>query len=295
MEQNTIKCPQCGAARIEKVSRNKFSCPYCGYVFYVEGDSEFVKQETDEFKLSQKFEREEFKRSLEQKKKNRLIFALIGLVLFVPLVALGGWIASMISNYFSDKYIDFSGDYDYISFLQQAPFESKGKTCVFSDYARKATINGKTYDVEKGKINGDYILLHCNRDSTIAFFEINGERYERPIKNSTYQIFDFHDEDALRHYLCERPFKFIDETFLFTKDAYSVNYNDIEISNYIEYDFHYGQNPNLRRFYHYDWPELRAVIGIHHYSGVDILYLMMTEDGKDAYLLEYGSNKKFKR
>lgn len=292
---NTIKCPQCGAARIEKVSRNKCSCPYCGNVFYVEADSEFVKQETDGLKLSQKIEREEFKRSLKQKKKNLFIFWEIGIILFVPLVALLSWVIVMIANYFSDKYIDFSCEYEKISFLQEAPFESKGKTCVFSDYARKVTINGKMYDVDNMIINGDYILLCCNRDSTVAYFEINGEKYQRPIRNSTYKILDFHDEDALRHYLCERPFQSMDDTLRFIKDAYSVIYNGIEISNYIEYDFHYGQSPNLWRYYS-GWPiEARAVIGIHHYRGLDILYLMMAEDGKDAYLLPYGSNKKIIR
>ena len=117
---NTIKCPQCGAARIEKVSRNKCSCPYCGNVFYVEADSEFVKQETDGLKLSQKIEREEFKRSLKQKKKNLFIFWEIGIILFVPLVALLSWVIVMIANYFSDKYIDFSCEYEKISFLHHS-------------------------------------------------------------------------------------------------------------------------------------------------------------------------------
>lgn len=291
---NTIKCPQCGATHVNHVSQNKYSCPFCGHNFYVEDQSEFVQQETDEFKQAQKIERDEFKRSLAQKKKNRIIYALIGCVLFVPITYLLILLVFHIDNKYSDKFINFDSDnkYDEISFLQQAPFESDGKTCVFSDYARKVTIDGTTYDVENGKIRGEYYHLKCNNDSTIAYLEFGGEKYNRPIVNSTYRIFDFADEDALRKYLCEKPFEFMGDVYTFTKDAYCVNYNGYEVSNYIEYEF---QLHNLWRYTHEYHIESRAIIGIHHYGGVDILYLMMTEDGKDAYLLQYGSNKKYKR
>lgn len=294
MGQNSIKCPQCGAVHVNHVSQNKYSCPFCGHSFYVERESNFVQQETDEFKLAQEIERKELERSLAQKKKNRIIYALIGCVLFVPIVYLSVRFAEYIDNKFSDKniYFDYDNKYDKISFLQQAPFESDGKTCVFSDYARKVTIDGTTYAVEYGNIRGEYYHLTCNSDSTIAYLEFGDEKYKRPIKNSSYRIFDFADEDALRKYLCEKSFEFMDDVFTFTKDAYTVYLNDYKVSDYIEYEFH---NHNLWRYTRERPIESRAVIGIHHYGGVDILYLMMTEDGKYAYLLQHGSNKKYKR
>ena len=78
MGQSSIKCPQCGAVHVNHVSQNKYSCPFCGHSFYVERESNFVQQETDEFKLAQEIERKELERSLAQKKKNRIIYALIG-------------------------------------------------------------------------------------------------------------------------------------------------------------------------------------------------------------------------
>lgn len=294
MGQNSLRCPQCGAVHVNHVSQNKYICPFCEHTFYVNDKTEFIIQETDEFKQTQLIEREELKRSLAKKGKNNIIYALIGIVLFGPILYISLSLVSNINEKYSDKYIYFDNDnkYDKITFLQQGPFESDGKTCVFSDYARKVTIDGTTYEVENWNIRGEFILLKCNHDSTNAFFEFGGKKFKRPIKNSSYQIFDFADENALRKYLCEKPFEFMGDVFTFTKDAYSVNYNGYEVSNYIEFEFH---DNNLWRYNRERPIESRAVIGIHHYGEVDIFYLMMTEDGKNAYLLQYGSNKKYNR
>ena len=217
MEQNIIKCPQCGAVHVNHVSQNKYLCPFCGHSFYVNGKTEFIKQEIDKLKQAQLIEREELKRSLKLKNKNLIIYALIGCVLFVPIIYLSTHFVFYIEEKYSNKCInfDYNNEYDKISFLQQAPFESDGKTCVFSDYARKVTIDGSTLEIKNGEIKGEYIYLECNSDSTIAFFKIGDEIYKRPIKSSTYHIFDFADEDALRKYLSEKPFEFMDEVITF--------------------------------------------------------------------------------
>lgn len=287
---NQNKCPQCGATHINHINSNKYSCPFCNHVFYIEDQLEFVKQETDEFIQAQQIEREELKRSMAQKRKNRIIYLLISCVLFVPITCLFCYCFFYIYDKYSDKYINFNNEYDEISFLQQAPFEFNGKTCVFSDYARKATIDGTTFEIVNGKIKGSYIWLRCNSDSTIAFFEIGEDRYERPIMNSTYRIFDFVDEDALREYLCEKPFEFMGDVFMFTKEAYALNYNGYEVSNYIEYDMRANKSETRLLYI-----ESRARILIHHVGGIDIFNLMMTEDGRDAYLLQDGTKKKYKR
>ena len=175
---NTIKCPQCGAAHVEHVSLNKYSCPYCGHEFYVENESNFVKQEIDEFKLAQQIKREEFKRKLKLEQKNKIIYLLAGCILFIPILFLVVWISIFIVDKFADKRLYFNDEYAEIEFLEAAPFVCDDETCEFSNFAQTAKING----VEQ-KVSLSFYQLYTNSDSTIAYVEIGDKKYERQIKN----------------------------------------------------------------------------------------------------------------
>ena len=295
MDKTTIKCPQCGASHIQHINTNHYSCPYSGYTFSVSGGSNFVNQETDEFKIAQKIEEEKFKTTIWKRwwkrKKKEMVIIIIGmLVLGPPLWYLMNYVDGL-----KDKEMSFETDYDRIAFLEAAPFTAKGTEIVFSDFCRKVTINGVTKEASALYVENKSIWIWCSGDSTVAYVGFDGEKLaKRPMKISVKPIFTFKDEVELRNYLCEKPFVFMDEKLTFAKQAYSLDYNNEVITNEVIVKLtskgrHFDSAFNTVPI------DSRASISYLRNGVKEYLYLIMDEEGNNAYLLNSDSKKKYKR
>lgn len=287
MDKKFIKCPQCGAVNVDKVGHEKFQCPYCGYSFTVEGLPEFVKHDKDDFQVQQDLERNKLRKESKRKgNRNNLIFIAI-LVLALPCTFAYLFISSSIKEKWGDRLYGgrdvFPSEYEERSFLEAAPFKLDGEELTFSDYARKVTINNVENEIN---INAYWeFKLECSYDSSVVYAIYNKKKYARPNKAYTCKIFYFKNETELREYLCKKPFEYMGNTYSFYRDANSVKFNGQDFSDYVKLIINEGRTLSCGI-------EYRALIRIRNYGD---LGLVMDEDGSNAYLLEFGTNKKYIR
>lgn len=284
---NTIKCPQCGAAHVNHVSQNKYSCPFCGHVFYIEGHTEFIKQETDEFKQAQIIERDELERSLAQKKKNRIIFALATSVSLIIIL-----IISVIAyNVFRDKQIKFSSLHEMCAFLEAGPFVYESDTIFFSDFATKVKINGQEYFSEPYNYfvfieNGMSFETYTNYNETkaILYDSRSEKKYVRDANLPIKDYFEFSSESSVREYLANAIFSNDDVTIRFEDNGNTLVINDAIISSNLNIFCMKG-----KRIEHKESAELiksRASITVNG-SGIRYeLNLIMDQQGNNAYLID---------
>ena len=302
MDQNAIKCPQCGAIHLDRISRNQFKCPYCGYSFTMEGVAEFVKQRKDDNQIILEQERKKVRRKGLRFDGIYGIFILASFCLLPTTPIACDSFERWKEKLWGDKeYYTYSSMpiYDKISFLEAAPFSRDGEKLLFSDYGRKATINNVEHEVDLFYSGDPIVDLKCNSDSSEVCVFYAGKKYVRPNKTYPSNIFYFKNENELREYLCKKPFGDKGETYSFFREANSVKVDGQYVFDYVECEIR--DKPLLKRgqseSYKFRNPETesRASIAIHHDGGTDLLYLMMDKDGSNAYLLQYGTNKKFKR
>lgn len=294
---NTIKCPQCGAAHVEHVSQNKYSCPYCGNEFFVESDSIFVEQETDEFKLRQRIKREELKRAQKQKTKTKITVFWALILLVLPLCL--AWFT--ISEIFKNKKLEFETPHEMCVFLEAAPFVCDNDTIVFSDFATKATINGKKYTSKPeknevsinidGKHTSFFIYTSFNNSKAIICDDFDSEReFVRDANIPTDEYFEFTNESSVCEYLSNSIFANEIGTIRFEDNGNTFVFNDNRISSDLSITCMRGTWGNTTEL-----KKSRACIIAVSGSGERYtLYLIMDQRGNNACLLD-ARNIKFKK
>jgi len=302
---DTIKCPQCGAAHVERVSSNKYSCPYCGHEFFVESNSYFVKQETDEFKLDQRIKRDELRREQKLRKKNKVIYSLIFacLVIIVPVA----WL--IISRIFDNKTKQFQNVREICEFLEAAPFISGSDTIIFTDFATKARVNGRLFKVHisynkikkeasctlKDATQSKYLSIETTYNESRDVICSHDEEYYRNAVTKEYSYFSFSNEDDVREYLSQSVFsdnnniiEFPDCGQTFVANGQRVSPN-VTISDLNGTTSDYIENPDIIKSV--------ATINIDR-NGVGYRYtffLIMDKNGNNAYLLDKNNNNKLNK
>lgn len=289
MEHNSIKCPQCGAAHVDHVSQNKFSCPFCGHSFYVEGKTEFVQQETDEFKLAQKIEREELERSLAQKNKNRIIYALVAIVsLFIVVI-----IFAIVYNVSRDKQVTFSYPHEMCAFLEAGPFVCESDTIVFSDFATKANINGQEYASNPSSSSVSienemfspflYTYTNYNDSKAIIYDSWSDKKYVRDAKMPIKDYFEFTSDSSVREYLANAIFSNDENTIRFTDNGNTLVINDDIVSSNLDISYMKGIFTDDKDV---ELIKSRASICVNGSNFRYELNLIMDQQGNNAYLID---------
>ena len=237
---NTIKCPQCGAVHVEKISSNYFSCPFCGRSFYTEATTHFVKQETNELKIKQRIETEELQRTLVRKKRNYLFYAL----LFLCLAFFAGsifMVSVKLERIFGNKDVQFNNIHELCAFLEAGPFVCESETISFSDFATKATINGKDYTSKPylyssgiGGVDIGYDRYNAQTNYTGSkmiisknHVEDSKKEYIRDASIPAKKYFEFSGESSVRKYLSNAVFSDGENTIRFEDDGNTFIVNDI--------------------------------------------------------------------
>lgn len=287
MDKKFIKCPQCGAVNVDKVGHEKFQCPYCGYSFTVEGLPEFVKHDKDDFQVQQDLEKKKLRSKIKRNERTFQLkifaFAVITFVILIGYFIVSDWVKENWGDRSYSGFDVFPSEYEERSFLEAAPFKLDGEELTFSDYARKVTINNVENEIN---INAYWeFKLECSYDSSVVYAIYNKKKYARPNKAYTCKIFYFKNETELREYLCKKPFEYMGNTYSFYRDANSVKFNGQDFSDYVKLIINEGRTLSCGI-------EYRALIRIRNYGD---LGLVMDEDGSNAYLLEFGTNKKYIR
>ena len=85
MEDSKIKCPHCGAQKVEHLGLNQYQCQYCGHTFTVGRENEFSEESRKEFQINKKEERKkEWRKAQLKGLRNALLMflAIMGSLLF---------------------------------------------------------------------------------------------------------------------------------------------------------------------------------------------------------------------
>lgn len=240
MEEPKVKCPHCGAQKVDHLGLNQYQCQYCGHTFSVGREIEFSEESRKEFEFNQNEERKN-----ERKKvyfKGARNFALL---------LLGAFVVAEIHSYYNkhvaDQQYHYSSEGHMIPIMENGSFSNDNETVEFFDYARKVKINDNVLDCAVfGKkyetlvvINSVKYELCYDADSTYEFLR-HEESKEMWVKRPTrsekpHEIFLFKSEDQLREYLLKAPFKFHEETIRFTDHGYNVVINGKKYEIYETY------------------------------------------------------------
>lgn len=237
MEDTKIKCPHCGAQKVEHLGLNQYQCQYCGHTFIVGRENEFSEESRKAFQINQNEERKkEWTKAKLKKIRDVAILTLVSFVLGIVVVI------SM--EYYKDHFVDNQYYYSarkVITNLEDGAFTNESETVEFMDYARSVKINGKVLDCKVYGRNQKYSTnaivainsveyeLCYDADSTYVFLRHAKTKetwVKRPTRNEKpREIFSFKSEDQLRECLLKAPFKFHEETIQFTDHGYSVVIN----------------------------------------------------------------------
>lgn len=288
MELN-IKCPQCGATQLENIEGNKYKCAYCGFVFSdtAINNTKFVEKETDEFKIKQKIELEEYS---EQIKKKKHIYSIWCFIAAIGALIFGVFLGAF-QEYHSDKEVKFPSQYYKYAFLESAPFYTKdGKEIRFKDFARIIIIDRKEYKTTDYlftgiEFNGKRMSIKRDADSLkIYLYSIDDEEIyaERQVKGTALKpFFTFKNEEDVRNYLTNKKFESLGDTISFAKGGYEMTINNETIFNSI-----------IIKVFTDSHNEERASFGDSYMSPQFVI--RMGEYGENPHLVEYRTKRNFK-